>query len=86
MPVPAIIEVDPKDRGPNLPAVIPVQFNPTEYTLAKGAQIAEIAIPGIDSPDPAVRPRPDADADARAVLRHDATRQRAEPGSSTCVR
>ena len=30
--------------------VIPVQFNPTEYTLAKGAQIAEIAIPGIDSP------------------------------------
>ena len=39
-----------RDRGPNLPAVIPVQFNPTEYTLAKGAQIAEIAIPGIDSP------------------------------------
>jgi nucleoid-associated protein YgaU len=29
---------------------IPVQFNPTEYTLTKGAQIAEIAIPGIDSP------------------------------------
>jgi hypothetical protein len=29
---------------------IPVQFNPTEYTLAKGAQIAEIAIPGLDSP------------------------------------
>jgi hypothetical protein len=27
-----------------------VQFNPTEYTLAKGAQIAEIAIPGLDSP------------------------------------
>lgn len=50
MPVPAIIEVDPKDRGPNLPAVIPVQFNPPEYTLAKAAQIAEIAIPGIDQP------------------------------------
>ena len=50
MPVPAIIEVDPKDRGPNLPAVIPVQFNPPEYTLAKAAQIAEIAIPGIDAP------------------------------------
>jgi nucleoid-associated protein YgaU len=50
MPVPAIIEVDAKDRGPNLPAVIPVQFNPPEYTLAKGAQIAEIAIPGIDAP------------------------------------
>jgi hypothetical protein len=30
--------------------VIPVSFNPTEYTLNKGAQIAEIAIPGLDSP------------------------------------
>jgi nucleoid-associated protein YgaU len=50
VPVPAIIEVDRKDRGPNLPAVIPVQFNPPEYTLAKAAQIAEIAIPGIDQP------------------------------------
>lgn len=39
--------VDPK-RG--LPAIITVQFNPTEYTLSKGAQIAEIGIPGIDSP------------------------------------
>jgi nucleoid-associated protein YgaU len=27
-----------------------VQFNPGEYTLEKGAQIAEIPIPGIDSP------------------------------------
>jgi len=34
----------------NLPPRIEVQFNPTEYTLTKGAQIAEIAIPGIDSP------------------------------------
>jgi nucleoid-associated protein YgaU len=50
MPVTAIIEVDANDRGPNLPAVIPVQFNPPEYTLAKAAQIAEIAIPGIDAP------------------------------------
>ena len=50
MPVPAIIEIDAKDRGPNLPPIIPVQFNPPEYTLAKAAQIAEIAIPGIDSP------------------------------------
>jgi nucleoid-associated protein YgaU len=48
--VPAIIEVDLKDRGPNLPAVIPVQFNPPEFTIAKAAQIAEIAIPGIDAP------------------------------------
>jgi hypothetical protein len=46
----AIIEIDPKDRGPNLPPLISVQFNPGEYSLNKGAQIAEIAIPGIDSP------------------------------------
>src|SRR5215208_6356027 len=51
--VKAIVEVlDRKavnlQRG--LPRLIPVQFNPTEYTLEKGAQIAEIAIPGIDSP------------------------------------
>jgi nucleoid-associated protein YgaU len=50
MRVPAIIEVDAKDRGPNLPAVIPVQFNPPEYAIGKAAQIAEIAIPGIDAP------------------------------------
>lgn len=31
-------------------ASLPVQFNPTEYTLTKGAQFAEIVIPGIDSP------------------------------------
>jgi hypothetical protein len=48
--VKAVIEVDPKDRGPGLLPLIPVQFNPAEYTLSKGAQIAEIAIPGIDSP------------------------------------
>ncbi|MCA9903679.1 MAG: LysM peptidoglycan-binding domain-containing protein [Anaerolineae bacterium] len=29
---------------------VPVMFNPTEYSLTKGAQIAEIAIPGLDSP------------------------------------
>jgi hypothetical protein len=29
---------------------IPVSFNPTEYTLNKGAQIAEVTIPGLDSP------------------------------------
>jgi len=46
----AVIEIDPQDRGPNLPDRITVQFNPSEYTLSKGAQIAEIAIPGIDSP------------------------------------
>ena len=29
---------------------IAVQFNPTQFSMSKGAQIAEIAIPGIDSP------------------------------------
>lgn len=29
---------------------IPVKFNPTEYTLNKGAQITEVTIPGLDSP------------------------------------
>ena len=31
-------------------AGLPVQYNPTEFTLSKGVQIAEIAIPGLDSP------------------------------------
>lgn len=47
--VQAVIEVlDPVQPGG--PARLSVQFNPTEYTLDKGAQIAEVAIPGIDSP------------------------------------
>jgi hypothetical protein len=29
---------------------IPCQFNPTEYTLSKATQTAEVAIPGLDSP------------------------------------
>jgi nucleoid-associated protein YgaU len=29
---------------------IPIQFNPTELSLEKGAQIAEVNIPGLDSP------------------------------------
>ncbi len=41
------LAVDPQ-RG--LPKRFFVQFNPTEYTLNKSAQIAEIAIPGLDSP------------------------------------
>jgi nucleoid-associated protein YgaU len=35
---------------PGGPETIPVQFNPTEMTFAKGAQIAEIGIPGLDAP------------------------------------
>ena len=38
------------DPSKGLLPFIPVQFNPTEYTLEKGAQLAEITIPGIDSP------------------------------------
>jgi hypothetical protein len=29
---------------------IPIQFNPTELSFEKGAQIAEISVPGLDSP------------------------------------
>lgn len=49
----AIIEITDTaaiDESRGLPRFIKVQFNPTEYTLNKGAQIAEIGIPGIDSP------------------------------------
>jgi hypothetical protein len=52
-PVKAIVEIlDPAAIDPRrgLLRFIPVQFNPTEYTIEKGAQLAEIAIPGIDSP------------------------------------
>jgi nucleoid-associated protein YgaU len=38
------------DARGNVVARMDVQFNPTEYSTSKGAQIAEIAIPGIDSP------------------------------------
>lgn len=50
MLVPAVVEVRPADRGGRVPNRFEVQFNPTEYTLDKSAQIAEIAIPGLDSP------------------------------------
>jgi Contractile injection system tube protein len=51
--VKALIEVlddEAVDPTKGLLKFIPVQFNPTEYSLDKGAQIAEIGIPGIDSP------------------------------------
>jgi nucleoid-associated protein YgaU len=38
------------DPARRVPSRFEVQFNPTEYTLAKGAQLAEIGIPGLDSP------------------------------------
>jgi nucleoid-associated protein YgaU len=49
----AIIEIldkDAIDASRGLTEQITVQFNPTEYTINKGAQIAEIALPGLDSP------------------------------------
>lgn len=39
-----------KELKPKLERKFKVQFNPTEYTRTKGAQIAEIGIYGIDSP------------------------------------
>lgn len=45
-----ILDAEAVDVSRGLPAKFAVQFNPTEYSLAKGAQIAEIAIPGLDSP------------------------------------
>jgi hypothetical protein len=45
-----ILDTAAVDPARGLPPVIEVQFNPTEYALNKGAQIAEIGIPGLDSP------------------------------------
>lgn len=45
-----ILDRDAIDESRGLPEEIEVQFNPTELTETKGAQIAEVAIPGIDSP------------------------------------
>ncbi len=45
-----VLDKDAVDEGRGLPEFIDVQFNPTEYGVDKSAQIAEIGIPGIDSP------------------------------------
>lgn len=45
-----ILDQEVIDPARGLEAIMHVQFNPAEYSLNKGAQIAEIAIPGIDSP------------------------------------
>lgn len=49
LPLKATFQVVNDDGTLQTPALA-VKFNPTEYTLSKGAQIAEIAIPGLDSP------------------------------------
>jgi nucleoid-associated protein YgaU len=41
--------LDSKDPNP-LSRTMPVQFNPAELSFSKTAQMAEIAIPGLDSP------------------------------------
>lgn len=45
-----ILDKDAIDSSRGLTQFIDVEFNPTEYTLAKSAQIAEIGIPGLDTP------------------------------------
>jgi hypothetical protein len=45
-----ILDRDAIDPSRGLTSTIDVQFNPTQYTLNKGAQIAEIAVYGLDSP------------------------------------
>jgi hypothetical protein len=45
-----ILDREAIDTTRGLSEFIEVEFNPTEYSLAKSAQIAEIGIPGLDSP------------------------------------
>jgi len=43
-------QIEVLDQTSNLPNTIDVQFNPDQYQLEKAAQLAEIGIPGLDSP------------------------------------
>lgn len=45
-----ILDDDAVDPSRGLTKTLTAQLNPTELSLTKGAQIAEIAIPGIDTP------------------------------------
>ena len=45
-----ILDTDAIDGGRGLRQRMEVQYNPTQYSLSKSAQIAEIAIPGLDAP------------------------------------
>lgn len=49
-PAKATLLVSWNGPGDAKPEAIPVQYNPTELTFDKGAQLAEIAIPGLDTP------------------------------------
>ena len=46
----SILDDDAVDPSRGLPQTIEVQFNPNQYQLEKSAHLAEIGIPGIDSP------------------------------------
>jgi hypothetical protein len=50
MPAPLKATFQKVDANGNLGKPLRVNFNPTEYTLNKAAQIAEATIPGLDSP------------------------------------
>jgi nucleoid-associated protein YgaU len=45
-----VLEREAQDTARKVPERITVQLNPTEVTFSKGSQVAEIAIPGLDSP------------------------------------
>ncbi len=45
-----VLDKDAQDPARKVPERITVQLNPTEVTFSKASQIAEIAIPGLDSP------------------------------------
>jgi nucleoid-associated protein YgaU len=45
-----LIKIENLDAKEKLEKEIPVQYNPPEYSLTKGAHISEIGIPGLDSP------------------------------------
>jgi nucleoid-associated protein YgaU len=46
----AYLTIELEDPARGVPGKFQVPFNPTEFTRTKGAQIAEIAIPGLDAP------------------------------------
>jgi hypothetical protein len=50
MPKPLKATFQTVNQNGSLGPAIAVNYNPTEYTLNKGAQLAEINIPGLDSP------------------------------------
>src|ERR1700722_12494756 len=50
MPKPLKATFQRVNQDGTLDAPLRVNYNPTEYTLSKGAQFAEVQIPGLDSP------------------------------------